>query len=247
MKITKELASKSGIHTVAFGEGADKFEDKPVTVQGVVYDEGSTPIVGTAIQIVGTKKGTVTDFDGKFRMEASTGDALLFSYAGYEPEQISVAKLTADKNDCIVRLKKTDPGKIYDVVEQMPQFPGGPSALFEYLSKNIKYPEEAEHADIQGRVLVSFVVEKDGSITNAKVRKSIDSALDAEALRVVNAMPKWTAGKQGGEPMRVKYTIPIVFRLDDSDSGLTEFAGSAASYQEGYEAGKKGLKKNTNH
>ena len=213
VKITKELAAKGGLQTVAFGDGSENFEDKPITVQGIVYDEASTPIVGTAIQIVGTKKGTVTDFDGKFRLEASTGDALLFSYVGYDPEQIGVAQLTADKKGCIVHLKKTDRSKVYDVVEQMPQFPGGPGALFEYITKSVKYPAEAEKAGTQGRVIATFVVEKDGSISNAKVVKSIDPLLDAEALRIINGMPNWNPGKQNGEPMRVKYTVPISFAL----------------------------------
>ena len=218
VKITKELIAKGGVKTVAFGDGSENFEDKPITVQGIVYDEASTPIVGAAIQIVGTKKGTVTDFDGKFKLDASTGDALLFSYVGYDPEQLGVAKLTADKKGCIIHLKKTDTGKVYDVVNEMPQFPGGPSKLFEYLAKSVMYPAEAEKAGTQGRVIVTFVVEKDGSISNAKVVKSIDPLLDAEALRVINSMPNWNPGKQNGELMRVKYTVPITFRLQGNES-----------------------------
>ena len=223
VKVTKELAAKDGVQTVAFGDGSEDIEDKPITVQGIVYDEGSTPIVGAVVQIVGSKKGTVTDFDGKFRLETSTCDALLFSYVGYDSEQIGVAKLTADKKDCVVRLKKTNPDKAYDVVDEMPQFPGGPSKLFEYLAKSIRYPADAEKAGVQGRVITTFVVEKDGSISNAKVLKSIDPSLDAEALRVVNGMPKWIPGKQNGEAIRIKYTVPVSFRLQ-SASGTNNYA-----------------------
>lgn len=95
----------------------------------------------------------------------------------------------------------------------MPQFPGGSSALFEYLSKNIQYSKAAKKNGIQGRVLVSFIVEKDGSISNAKVEKSVEPSLDEEALRVVTAMPKWVPGKRNGVPVRVKYTVPVTFRL----------------------------------
>ena len=102
---------------------------------------------------------------------------------------------------------------VYDVVEEMPQFPAGPSVLFEYLSKNIQYPEVAKKNSIQGRVLVSFIVEKDGSISNAKVEKSVEPSLDEEALRVVTLMPKWVSGKQNGEPVRVKYKVPVTFSL----------------------------------
>ncbi|MBR6191830.1 MAG: TonB family protein [Prevotella sp.] len=96
----------------------------------------------------------------------------------------------------------------------MPQFPGGQAALMEYLTKNVKYPEEAHKKGVQGRVIASFVVEEDGSITNANIAKSVDPLLDAEALRVVNAMPNWTPGMQSGKAVRVKYTLPFTFKLD---------------------------------
>lgn len=103
--------------------------------------------------------------------------------------------------------------KVFDVVEQMPQFPGGPSALFEYLSKNIKYPAVAEENGVQGRVICTFVVERDGSITDVKVVKSVDPSLDKEAQRVIKAMPHWIPGKQNGSAVRVKYTVPVQFKL----------------------------------
>lgn len=103
--------------------------------------------------------------------------------------------------------------KVYDVVEEMPQFPGGPSALFEYLSNNLQYPVVAEENGVQGRVIVTFIVEKDGSISNAKVVKVVDPSLDKEAIRLVESMPNWIPGKQNGEPVRVKYTVPVTFRL----------------------------------
>ena len=111
------------------------------------------------------------------------------------------------------QVTKTD--KVYDVVETMPQFPGGPNAMFEYLSKNIKYPVVAEENGVQGRVIVAFVVERDGSITDVKVVKSVDPSLDKEAQRVVKGMPHWIPGTQDGSPVRVKYTVPVTFRLED--------------------------------
>jgi len=108
---------------------------------------------------------------------------------------------------------KVEETKVFDVVEEMPQFPGGPSALFEYLSKNIKYPVVAEENGVQGRVIVTFVVERDGSITDVKVVKSVDPSLDKEAQRVVKSMPHWIPGKQNGSAVRVKYTVPVTFRL----------------------------------
>ena len=106
---------------------------------------------------------------------------------------------------------------VYDVVEEMPQFPGGQIEMLQYLAKSLQYPEVAEKAGKQGRVIATFVVEEDGSITNARVVKSVDPLLDAEALRVINAMPKWNPGKQNGLAVRCKYTVPLTFHIDGKD------------------------------
>ena len=108
---------------------------------------------------------------------------------------------------------KEEENKVFDVVEQMPSYPGGNGALMQYLSKNIKYPVVAEENGIQGRVICTFVVERDGSVTDVRVAKSVDPSLDKEAVRVVSSMPKWIPGKQNGSAVRVKYTLPVTFRL----------------------------------
>ena len=102
---------------------------------------------------------------------------------------------------------------IFEVVENMPDFPGGQAALMQYLAKNIKYPTIAQENGTQGRVIVQFVVNRDGSIVDAKVVRSVDPYLDKEALRVINTMPKWKPGMQRGKPVRVKFTVPVMFRL----------------------------------
>ena len=103
---------------------------------------------------------------------------------------------------------------IFEVVEQMPEFPnGGMAGLMQFLSKNIKYPTIAQENGTQGRVTVQFVVNKDGSIVDAKVIRGVDPYLDKEALRVIGTMPKWKPGMQRGKPVRVKYTVPVMFRL----------------------------------
>ncbi|NPD81402.1 energy transducer TonB [Palleniella muris] len=109
--------------------------------------------------------------------------------------------------------KHEEENKVFDVVEQMPAFPGGPAALMQYLSSHVKYPAVAEENGISGRVTVQFVVERDGSVTDVKTMKSVDPSLDREAERVVKSMPKWIPGKQNGAPVRVKYFVPVVFRL----------------------------------
>ena len=103
--------------------------------------------------------------------------------------------------------------KVFDVVEEMPHFPGGAAALQAFLSSNTKYPVVAQENGVQGRVTVSFVVERDGSITDVRVVRSVDPSLDREASRVVRSMPRWSPGKQNGSAVRVKYTVPVVFRL----------------------------------
>ena len=108
---------------------------------------------------------------------------------------------------------KEEEHKVFDVVEQMPSFPGGNAALMEYLSKNVKYPVVAQENGVQGRVVVSFVVERDGSITDVNIVRSVDPSLDREAARVVSSMPKWIPGKQNGSTVRVKYNVPVQFRL----------------------------------
>ncbi len=104
-------------------------------------------------------------------------------------------------------------GKVYEKVEQMPEFPGGQTALIEYIAQSVKYPSEASKKGTQGKVLVNFVVAKDGSVKNAKILQGVDPLLDAEALRVISSMPDWVPGKQGGKDVNVQYTIPIKFAL----------------------------------
>ena len=103
--------------------------------------------------------------------------------------------------------------EVFEIVQENPSFPGGDQALMTWLQKNLRYPVSAQEAGIQGRVLVSFVVNKDGSIVEPKIVRSVDAALDKESCRVVTAMPRWKPGKQHGKNVRVKYTLPVTFRL----------------------------------
>jgi protein TonB len=105
--------------------------------------------------------------------------------------------------------------QIFQVVEDDPQFPGGIQELMKYLQKNIKYPSICQEQGIQGRVIVQFVVEKDGSIADVQVIKAVNPYLDKEAVRVVSTMPKWSPGKQRGKPVRVRFTLPVTFRLNN--------------------------------
>lgn len=112
-----------------------------------------------------------------------------------------------------VKPKEPSLDKPFDVVEQMPSFPGGTPALMAYLQRSIKYPAIAEENGIQGRVICQFIVERDGSVTDIHIIKSVDPSLDKEAQRVIASMPKWIPGRQNGQAVRVKFTLPVTFRL----------------------------------
>jgi protein TonB len=124
-----------------------------------------------------------------------------------EGEVLKAKEVIADEKP------KEEETKVFDVVEQMPEFPGGQAALLKWIGDNIKYPAIAEENGIQGRVVCTFVVERDGSVTDVQVARSIDPSLDKEAIRVLKKMPKWIPGRQNGSPVRVKYTVPVTFRL----------------------------------
>ena len=147
----------------------------------------------------------------------------------------AVAELPVQRAESVAREAEAQPeagapeaivpvpdGEVYDVTEQAPEFPGGQAAFMKWLSDNIKYPAEAAKNGIEGRVIVQFVIGSDGTVSDAVVRRSVDPLLDAEALRVINAMPAWTPGKQDGKPVAVRYTIPVTFR---SDKGVAKGKG----------------------
>ena len=113
----------------------------------------------------------------------------------------------------VVEEEEPEEEQIFQVVEEMPEFPGGMAECLKFLSKNIKYPTISQENGVQGRVIIQFVVNRDGSIVDPQVVRGVDPYLDKEALRVVSSMPKWKPGKQRGKPVRVKYTVPVTFRL----------------------------------
>ncbi len=125
---------------------------------------------------------------------------------------------TTAKADTVVSDNASSDGNAYAVVDKMPSFVGGYQGLNQFLALNMKYPDNAFKNKVQGKVFVAFVIEKDGSVVEAEVVRSADPELDAEALRVINAMPKWNPGINKGKPVRVKYTLPISFKLNDNDN-----------------------------
>lgn len=208
-------------------------DTKTVTYKGKVVDKDGKPIQGVKILSVpnSTPTEVTTQADGSFEFKASPKAKLLFLYQdGNKKKGISFTDERLPKenktnwtivyNEKWNEVMQSDPGTpdnpIFEVVEHMPEFTGGGMpALMEYLSKNIKYPEAAMKKGIQGRGIVQFVVEKDGSITNVKILRGVDPELDKEAVRVVSAMPKWKPGTQRGEAVRVRFTVPVMFRLTE--------------------------------
>lgn len=200
-----------------------------VTYKGKIVDEAGNPLGDVKI-IIDPKyqsmtTSTVND-KGEFRVETSSKADILFEYTGKDGKTLAwmcrtteLAKMDPDNMVIklipvkIIKPNVTD-ADVYEVVENMPEFPdGGMSGLMKYLSANIRYPEAAHKAGTQGRVTVQFVVGKDGSIGNVSILRGVDPALDAEAIRVISGMPKWKPGTQKGEPVNVKYTVPVMFRL----------------------------------
>ena len=209
--ISAGLSALSGCADKA--KKVEKVERDSLT-EGMVLVEPKIQTVGEVESLGVDTEGIVLD-ESERQPETIKKRTAPFKVLKNEKEDTVCSKVTKDSMDVIPQpLEKKETTKIFGVVaEQMPMFPGGQKALFEYLTENIQYPEGMEETCVQGRVVVSFVVEKDGSITEPKVVKGIDPALDEEALRVVNGMPKWIPGSQNGERVRTRYTIPINFRL----------------------------------
>ena len=223
--ISPIVAVSLAVSAETFNEPQKSADEKLFTASGRVGDKNTgEPIVGAAIKIVGTTKGTVTDKDGRFKLTVKRGDEVQVAYVGYESQSLPIRnynEIGLHLEFDLVKNNVDEANKIYDAVEKMPEFPGGKEALKSYVASSIKYPAEAEKAGIQGRVHTAFIVEKDGCVTGARAMTSVDPQLDAEALRIVRNMPKWTPGMQDGKPVRVKYLVPVTFRLDGNDKAIS--------------------------
>ena len=205
-------------------------KDKLVTYKGKVVDKDGKPVEGAELLIDGSHKlpqdqSFVTDKNGNFSFMAfenahigviwNKNDKYMLKGIRYDQKERTNLKIVMD--DQWQNPPSNDPNNpVFEVVEIMPEFPdGGMSGLMQFLSKNIQYPINAQKNHTQGRVTVQFVVNKDGSISEPKIIRGVDPDLDGEAIRVISLMPKWKPGMQKGQPVRVKYTVPVMFRLSD--------------------------------
>ena len=153
---------------------------------------------------------------------------LLFLFAfGYTTFSYSQNQPAPASDNAVPSLVSPEPtpipaNTIYTVVEQMPEFPGGDDAMMKFIQRNIKYPDMERESDIQGRVVIGMVVNQDGSLSDIVVKKGVSSGIDKEALRVVRLMPQFKPGKQSGKPVRVRYLIPIMFKLASPEPPKTK-------------------------
>lgn len=231
-----------------------------VKVKGQVIDDFNGPIIGANVLVKGTNVGTITDNNGGFVLETTSDAVLRFTFPGMKAKEVAVkdvlgnlkVQLYSDGSAPVrssdgsapqkaKNLVRTATDPVFTVVEVMPEFPGGQGELLKFLANSVKYPVIAQENGIQGRVIASFIVEKDGSIRNVEVIKGIDPSLDQEAVRVLSEMPNWTPGKQRGQAVAVKYTVPVTFRLERVEGKQNSpAAGPDDVVVTGYETDAKG-------
>jgi len=189
-------------------EEMQKFEEEKT--RRVLPEEVLNTVKVTELAIVDDDKVNKED-EIKTQEELSTTETA-FGKTDFDKGTDDVTVVREHKQEVVVE-EKHEPEKVFTAVEQMPQFPGGEAELYKWLSSHIRYPEQAAQNNIQGRVTVQFVVEKDGSIGEVKVARGKDPDLDKEAVRVVKSLPKFIPGKMNGQAVRVWYTLPINFKL----------------------------------
>lgn len=190
---------------------------KTIQVSAQVVGEMHKPLVGVNVVVGGTTTGTITDQNGTFALNASEDAIIELSGLGLRKREIAVKDIK--ENMKIQLLPEIGEGAVFTVVDVMPLFPGGQDALLKYLAESVQYPVEAQNKGISGRVSCSFVINADGSIRDVEVIRGVDALLDAEAVRVIKAMPNWTPGRQRGKDVAVKYTVPVSFRLERVGTG----------------------------
>ncbi|GAB2783862.1 hypothetical protein GCM10027275_29910 [Rhabdobacter roseus] len=228
-----------------------------VPIEGIVTGPNGAPLPGASIVLKDGQSGTTTDAAGRFQFNAPAGGELEISFVGHKPVSLQVlakkamryevtlsdgkagsvdvkpsthtiSSLNADTVRVIVQPAATADGKpIFGVVEKQPEFPGGTTEMYKYLSNNIKYPDAAARASVEGKVFVNFVVTDQGEIKDIKILKGRGFGLDEEAVRVVSTMPRWKPGSEGGQPVNVRFNLPIGFSLNP-DSPINQPANQEA-------------------
>ena len=198
--------------TIIYNEDGSYVHFKTTEAPDPMTGEMRSKITATSCNADGTPNENI-----KFTINAieKHGDTTMYTVEPFTLDADNFRLSIQTTEDNPVQIIRNNNDSIYQTVDEMPQFPGGEKAMMEYVAKNVKYPQEAKDKEIDGRVFVSFVVEKDGSVNEVKVLRSIGGGCDEEAVRVIKGMPKWKPGKQEGKPVRVSYMMPINFKLSD--------------------------------
>ena len=239
-EISKPLDEISSVKVNDLSAVLETYADKNVSnpaektkLKMKVVDEEGKPIIAATVLVANTTNGTITDENGNFTLGVGTDQSIQVAYIGMSTVTMSV-KDCLKKADQTIVLTESDTKKdvkvvasapqtvvsddqTFSVVEQMPEYPGGMRAGLEFMARNLRYPTKAREAGKQGRVIVQFVVRKDGSLSDFKVLRPVDPWLDAEAIRVISTMPKWKPGMQEGKPVSVKFTLPVTFMLEGTN------------------------------
>ncbi len=232
-----------------------------VTVKGIVTDQNGDPLPGVDISAQNFEIGTSSDIDGRYTISLPDTSRLIFSFPGqqtqvvhvkagsnisvklgphssqfsYGAKGIGTKREASLKNDITEKLKGK---KIFTVVENQPKFPGGVKEMYRFIGNNIKYPEAAVRANVEGRVFIAFVVTESGEITNIEVLKGLGFGMDEEAIRVVKAFPNWTPGSQDGKSVNTRYNLPINFQLQETKPEAKKSAKTKSTTEQPYFAAK---------
>lgn len=191
-----------------------KQENSIFNIEGIVTTEDGEPITGATVSIQGTGKYTVTDEIGLFAIDADFNHYIIIRANGMENLSMTVTPFLMNQNDAYnVVMRKKSGEKIYSSVETMPQYPGGMKYFKRYIDRNLKYPENAKNNKIEGVVVMQFVVEKNGDITNPRVVRRLEASLDSVAMNLIKGMPRWTPASDHGVKVRCKYSVPIAFKI----------------------------------
>ena len=209
--------------TIIYNEDGSYVHFKTTEAPDPMTGEMRSKITATSCNADGTPNENI-----KFTINAieKHGDTTMYTVEPFTLDADNFRLSIQTTEDNPVQIIRNNNDSIYQIVDEMPQFPGGEKAMMEYVAKNVKYPQEAKDKEIQGRVFVSFVIEKDGSVNEVKVERGIGGGCDEEAVRVVKAMPKWKPGKQDGKPVRVSYMMPFFFKLEESKTNSNSLVGT---------------------
>ena len=191
-----------------------KQDNSTFYIEGIVTDEKGEPITGATVSIQGTGRHTFTDEIGLFSIDADFNHYIIIRADGMENLSMTVSPFLMNQHDAYnIVMRKKSGEKIYSSVETMPQYPGGMKYFKRYIDRNLKYPEEAKKNKIEGVVVMQFVVEKNGDITNPRVMRRLDESLDSVAMNLIKGMPRWIPASDHGIKVRCKYSVPIAFKI----------------------------------